>query len=139
MLRMDVCLPAFLGHHYRFAKAWPFPGRPGLGVGHPGYQDRLAEAYGKAGQLDEGLGVLADALALVQKTGEGRSEAELYRLKGELMLQQSVQGLEFGVKKAAEECFWKAIEVARRSAKAWELRAVLSLSQLWQQQGKQKE
>ena len=49
----------------------------------------LAEAYGKAGQVEEGLTVLAEALAQVEKTGERVSEAELYRLKGELLLQQA--------------------------------------------------
>ncbi|MBI3756397.1 MAG: hypothetical protein HY267_00320 [Deltaproteobacteria bacterium] len=49
----------------------------------------LAEAYGKAGQIEEGLTVLAEALATVQKTGERFYEAELYRLKGELLLAQA--------------------------------------------------
>jgi predicted ATPase len=48
----------------------------------------LAEAYGKAGQVEEGLTVLAEALAAVDRTGERYYEAELYRLKGELTLQQ---------------------------------------------------
>jgi len=47
----------------------------------------LAEAYGKVGQTEEGLAVLAEALATVDKTGGHFSEAELYRLKGQLMLQ----------------------------------------------------
>ena len=49
----------------------------------------LAEAYGKAGQVEEGLTALAEALAVVDKTGERYYEAELYRLKGELTLQAS--------------------------------------------------
>ena len=44
----------------------------------------LAEAYGKVGQVEEGLNVLAEALATVDKTGERFYEAELYRLRGEL-------------------------------------------------------
>ena len=51
----------------------------------------LAEAYGKAGEVEEGLTVLAEALALVDKTGERNYEAELYRLKGELSLQSGVR------------------------------------------------
>ena len=47
----------------------------------------LAEAYGKVGQLEEGLSLLAEALAVVDKTGGRRDEAELYRLKGKFMLQ----------------------------------------------------
>ncbi len=53
--------------------------------------------------------------------------------------ESSVQGLESRVKEA-EECFWKAIDIARQqSAKSLELRAVMSLSRLWQQQGKKEE
>src|SRR5262249_17774240 len=48
----------------------------------------LAEAYGKAGQREEGLTTLAEALAIVDKTRGRRDEAELYRLRGELTLQQ---------------------------------------------------
>jgi predicted ATPase len=64
----------------------------------------------------------------------------LYRLKGELTLQAKVQGPESKVEEEAEECFHKAIEVARRQeAKSWELRASTSLARLWQQQGKKDE
>jgi predicted ATPase len=120
----------------------------------------LAEAYGKGGRAEEGLSVLAEALALVQKKGERWWEAELYRLKGELTLQQcNVQGPTYTLKESrksrgqdrrvsgvasreseAEVYFRKAIEVARtQQAKSWELRAAASLSRLWQQQGKRAE
>jgi len=111
----------------------------------------LAEAHGKVGQAEEGLNVLAEALATVDKTGERHYEAELYRLKGQLTLaQSSVQGLASSVpspqpptpstQTEAEACFLKAIEIARRQqAKSLELRAVMSLSRLWQQQGKRAE
>jgi predicted ATPase len=49
----------------------------------------LAETYGKIGQIEEGLAVLAEALVAVHRTGEHFWEAELYRLKGELALAQS--------------------------------------------------
>ena len=97
----------------------------------------LAETYGKAGQVREGLSALAEAIALVQKNGERSHEAELYRLKGELLLQSRVQSLESRVQKEAEECFRQGIDIARRqSAKSLELRAVMSLSRLLQRQGK---
>jgi hypothetical protein len=66
-------------------------------------------------------------------------EAELYRLRGELTLaQSSVQSLASSVQKEAEECFWKAIDIARRQqAKSLELRATVSLARLWQQQAMQ--
>ena len=100
----------------------------------------LAEALGKAGRTEEGLSALAEALALVDKTGERFYEAELYRLKGTLTLQSRVLSPKFQVEGEAEEYFQKAIEVARRQqAKSLELRAVTSLSRLWQQQGKKEE
>jgi len=109
----------------------------------------LAEVCGKAGQTEEGLHLLASALAEVQKSGERWWEAELYRIKGELTLQQSkVQSPKSPAPSTqhpapntqAEACLLKAIELARRqSAKSLELRAVMSLSRLWQQQGKTEE
>ena len=64
----------------------------GAEVLRPHYLALLAEAYGKMGQIEEGLTVLAEALALVQKTEERYYEAELYRLKGELLLAQEGKG-----------------------------------------------
>src|SRR5262245_41751976 len=102
-----------------------------------------AEAHGKGEQIEEGFGVLAEALAIVNKTGERSYEAELYRLKGEFTLQFKVQGSKFKVanpQMEAEACFVKAIEVARKQqTKLLELRAVTSLSRLWQRQGKKNE
>jgi predicted ATPase len=60
----------------------------GAGTGRSRGLGRLAEAYGKVGRTEEGLGLLARALALVEKSGERFYEAELYRLKGELLLAQ---------------------------------------------------
>jgi predicted ATPase/class 3 adenylate cyclase len=104
----------------------------------------LAEAYGKTGQMDKGLAALGEAIDFVDRTGERFYEAELYRLKGQLTLQQfQVSGFKFQVPNPqveAEECFLKAIDVAQRqSAKSLELRAAMSLSRLWQQQGKNAE
>jgi predicted ATPase len=106
----------------------------------------LAEAYGKAGQEEEGLTALVEALAAVDRTGERWCEAELYRLQGQLTLQQgkghsarcTVPSPQ--AEAEAEACFQKAIAIARtQQAKSWELRAVMSLSRLWQQQGKKNE
>ncbi len=92
----------------------------------------LAEAYGRTGQAKEGLGVLAEALDWVEKTGERTWEAEIHRLKGELLLVRSAENTS-----EAEGCFNRAIEVARRqSAKSPELRAAMSLARLWQAAGK---
>jgi TOMM system kinase/cyclase fusion protein len=93
----------------------------------------LAEGYGQVGQPAEGLSVLTTALASLHRYGERFFEAELYRLKGDLLLALSgEQAAE------AEACFQRALKVARhQQAKSLELRAALSLSRLWQQQGKQ--
>ncbi|MBI3799534.1 MAG: AAA family ATPase [Deltaproteobacteria bacterium] len=123
--------------------------------------DLLAEAYGKVGQIEEGLNVLAEALALVSKTGERIYEAELYRLKGALTLQSKTSSGQVSDKSRAsqdksavtnpqspipnpqteaEAYFHQAIAIARRQqAKSPELRAVMSLARLWQQQGKKDE
>ena len=90
----------------------------------------LAEALGKAGEAKEGLRVLAEGLAWVEQHGERVHEAELYRLKGELLLALSGDNTT-----AAHSCFQQALHVARQQqAKALELRAAMSLGRLWQQQ-----
>jgi predicted ATPase len=78
--------------------------------------------------------LMSCSLAHVEHTGERHYEAEVYRLKGEILLHAAC-----GVQNAAlaEECFQQALAVARRQqARSWELRAAMSLSRLWQQQGK---
>jgi predicted ATPase len=108
------------------------------GAGGGNWLAPLAEAYGKEGQPEEGLRVLAEELVLVEKTGGRMWEAELHRLKGELLLkaEYEVRNPEL----TAEECFHQALSIARRQqAKSLELRAAMSLSRLWQQQGKRVE
>jgi predicted ATPase len=101
----------------------------------PQFLALLAEAYGGIGQIEEAWNVLAEALAAVEKTGEGLYEAELYRLKGELLLRHSTEN-----HSEAETCFHQALDIARRQqAKSLELRATVSLSRRWQQQGKRDE
>jgi len=121
----------------------------------------LAEACGKGGQAEEGLNVVVEALAIAERTGERFYEAELYRLKGELLLMQAagrggsrtaptgisvLSDADAGatgrspLQDEAEACFHKAIEVARgQQAKSLELRAAVSLCRLWQGQGKREE
>ena len=96
------------------------------------YLAMLAEAHGKRGQVDEGLNVLAEALNAAARTGERRWEAELLRLKGELILTRD--------KGKAEACLVKAIEIARsQKAKSLELRSSKSLSRIWLIHGKREE
>jgi len=95
----------------------------------------LAEAYGTLGEPEAGLTVLAEALTLVDIAGERWYEAELYRLKGSLLLQQSSDNAP-----ESESCFHQAISIAQnQSAKSWELRAATSLARLWRSQGKRDE
>ncbi len=94
---------------------------------------QLAELYGSAGQPETGLDVLAAALAA--DTEERFDAAERYSIKGELLLRLSCPDIH-----QAENCFQQALAVARRQqAKPLELRAAMSLSRLWQRQGKRDE
>jgi class 3 adenylate cyclase/predicted ATPase len=128
----------------------------------PYYLAMLTEAYGKAGRTDEGLRVLAEAQAIAHKNAEHRFDAELLRLKGELLLQQGrerdsghITPLDTALmaeveregmtqalplQTAAEICFHQGLNVARQQhAKSLELRVATSLSRLWQAQGKRAE
>jgi predicted ATPase len=103
----------------------------GQKLNRPCHLSYLAEAYGQAGQPEAGLSALDEALTLVEATGERWWEAEVYRLKGELLLRLPRPEIS-----QATACFHQALDVARRQqARALELRAALSLSRLWQQQG----
>jgi predicted ATPase len=104
----------------------------GMGAVWPWFLVLLAEAYGKGGQLPEGIAALQEALEWVHRNDERLYEAEVYRIRGELLLKQHVPDTA-----EAEQCFQRALQVARRQqAKSWELRAAMSLGRLWQQQGK---
>jgi class 3 adenylate cyclase/predicted ATPase len=95
----------------------------------------LAEAAGHAGQVEEGLRRLAEALTALETSERGDLLAEAYRIQGELLLQRSHPEEE-----QAEACFRQALAVARRQqAKSWELRTAMSLARLWQHQGKGRE
>jgi predicted ATPase len=104
----------------------------GAEVRRPYYLALLAETYGKVGQPSQGLSVLTEALTMVDKTAEGWWEAELYRLKGEVLLKQADAD-----EQEAEASFRQAPDIARlQKAKSLELRAAMSVSRPWQQQGK---
>ena len=90
----------------------------------------LGEALGRADKIDDGLRALDEGLGLAGSTGERCYEAELRRIKGQL-LRQKGQELE------AEASLQQALEVARaQGSKGWELRAAMSLGRLWQRQGR---
>jgi predicted ATPase len=98
----------------------------------PWYLALLAGAYGIVGQTAEGLDAIAEALAQVASTNERFYEAEIYRVKGELLLKEG--GLDSAAE--AEASFRQALDVAQaQRAKSWELRAAMSLARLWAEQG----
>jgi len=126
----------------------------GVEVMLPHFLALLAEAFGKTRQPEEGLRVLEEALDVVHRNGEGNYQAELYRIKGELLLMQAtgrgVSRAATGAKTVvkakpfvvtqAEGCFHQSIKIAQQQkAKSWELRAVMSLARLYKNQNKQQE
>ena len=105
------------------------------------YLTLLAEAYNQGGNRQEGLRVVSEAQSIVSKRGEVWWEAEVYRLKGELTLQDSkVESLRSKVEEEGEGFLRKAIDIAKQQeTKSLELRAATSLARLWQGQEKIKE
>jgi predicted ATPase len=114
----------------------------------------LADALGKVHQPEEGLRMLEEAIAVADRNNEQSYQAELYRLRGELLLMQSTRRAVShsatrgkSVARAAppalgiaESCFKQSIKIARRqNAKSLELRAVMSMARLCQSQGRQNE
>ena len=90
----------------------------------------LARACDIAGQFDEAMSSLDDALRIVERTGERWFAAELHRHKGELHLRQ-------GCFEAAEEQSRQALNIARKQgAKLWELRTAMSLARLRRDHGR---
>jgi DNA-binding winged helix-turn-helix (wHTH) protein/predicted ATPase len=107
----------------------------GQTLSRPLWQVLLAEAVGHVGQVEKALGLLGEALAAFEASGRGDMLAEAYRLRGECLMRQGVPAAAL-----AEACFQQALTIARRQqAKSWELRAVMSLSRLWQHEGKRAE
>ncbi len=93
----------------------------------------LAEQYGTLGNVERGLTLLAEALALVERTNERWCEAELYRRRGDLLSRG-------GSDSEAEVAFRRSLEVARyQGARALELRSAARLAALWRRQGRNRE
>jgi predicted ATPase len=107
----------------------------GSALWEPYFLGLLADVYAQDGQVEAGLATLDEALAAAQGMGQHMVEAELYRLRGSFLLRQPGTALA-----EVETCFQRALDVARRQeARSLELRAAMSLSRLWHQQGKRKE
>jgi len=111
-------------------------GRMGHDLWRPHHEGLLAAACARAGQTEEALAVVTQALDNAQRTGDLEHAAELNRQKGELTLQR-------GNPQDASEAqryFGRAMEIARQQkAKSWELRAAISLAGLWLEQGKRQQ
>jgi len=112
-------------------RAWAKMRPAGMGLERPYYLCLLAETCIEVDHLDEGLSALTEALDAADKNEEREQEAEIHRLKGELLLKQDESNAPI-----ARRCFERAIEIARKqSAKSWELRATMSLDRLLAKQG----
>ena len=114
-------------------------------VYHSHFLALLAEVYSKLGRNAEALTTVEEALAFIERSGERYYVAEAWRLRGRLLLNAEVRMMNDerqtqktkSIPDEAEACFERAIGIAQeQEAKWWELRASVSLAQLWQEQGK---
>jgi predicted ATPase len=125
--------------------------RIGAGLGAPGTLSWLAECLRKVGRYDEALGALGLGVAQAEQQGQHYYDAELHRLRAEILIEQRRVGTAHHSSfvaagqtvgsahptEKAEALFRKALEIARRQeATTFELRAATSLARLWQRQGK---
>jgi predicted ATPase len=126
------------------------PGEPASPIsGHllhfPWHRTLLAQGYGKTGQVEKALSLVESAFTAMQRSGERFYEAEMFRVQGELLLQQRIIHGIPETKRAlsdpeAEQCLRTALETARRqNAKSFELRAATSLGRLLQREGRRVE
>ncbi len=112
----------------------------------------LAEAYSYCGQVQEGLQAIEEAFDAVAETGERTNEAELFRLKGELLLKTEIDATSLSInsgnssnrslniQQEAENCYKTALNIARnQEAKSWELRTAISLCKLMVTQNRHEE
>jgi adenylate cyclase len=114
----------------------------GTEMARPLFLSLLGEALGKTHQTEEALDLLEEGLALIHRKGERCYLPELYRIKGEVLLMRDeilIEG-ELAAASEAAACFHESIKIAQQQeAKAYELRARMSLSRLYQHQNKQQE
>jgi class 3 adenylate cyclase/predicted ATPase len=107
----------------------------GAKVRVPSYLGMLGDAYTQSARFEDARKALNEGLEVAEKNDDRCHEAELHRLKGELLLAESPDQ-----SPVAEDCFQRAIETAlRQGSKGWELRATMSLARLWQRQARRDE
>ena len=126
----------------------------GAELARPNFLSMLAEASGRYNRLDEGLSTVREAIEVAERKNERAKEAELYRIRGDLLLKKlllqkspltTTPGDDASdeaerLVAEAEESFLKAIRVAQsQKAKGWELRATVSLCRMWQKRGRDEE
>src|SRR5262249_2605979 len=104
----------------------------GAEVRVPSYLGMLGDAYVQLGRFEDAHQVLGEPWAVAEKNDDRCHEAELHRLRGELLLAESPDR-----SSEAEACFHRALQTARsQQSKGWELRATTSLARLWRRQGR---
>ena len=97
----------------------------------PLYLANLANAYAEIGQHDAALRCIYEAITAAETTKERWCEAEIHRIAGEIALRSPEPDMP-----KAEAYFYRALNIARaQQAKSWELRAAMSMAQLWRDQG----
>jgi tRNA A-37 threonylcarbamoyl transferase component Bud32/tetratricopeptide (TPR) repeat protein len=113
----------------------------GLGMTFTSWLANVADLLGESGHIAAGLDLIDEALAKIEPTGERFWEAEIWRVKGDLLLQRDEQLHQVSNSETeAETCYLKAIEIARaQGAKSLELRSTMSLTRLLRRQGKRVE
>jgi predicted ATPase len=104
----------------------------GSELGRPYFLALFADVCSRAGQVEKGLKLISEALNLVSNTKERWYEAELYRLKGEMLFTSCTKNID-----EVETCFFNALKIAQhQKAKSLELRAAICLARLWHHDGK---
>jgi predicted ATPase len=113
----------------------------GAEVAKPYFLALLADAERRLGRCAEGMRMLDEGLAVVEELRDKFYEAEIHRLKGELILQQHVEaGTSSKAEDEAEASYRQALRIARdQCAKSWELRAAMSLARLWRRLDRREE
>ena len=125
-LEYDGAWAEVLAGQAQAAKAGFAVQAPGSGVGYASQLLVQAQMYARAGQAEMGLEAMDRALAWLEHTGVRVMEAEVWRMRGELLLRRPLSSAK------AEACFRRALEVAREQQARWlELRAAVSLARLW--------
>jgi predicted ATPase len=105
----------------------------GTSLVRPHFLILLASALSKVEQNDEALQLLDEAITMVSSNGERYYEAEIYRLKGEVLFKHATPA-------NAEQCFKRSMEIAEsQKARSWQLRTAMSLARLYGERGKPQE